>query len=118
MSADLYYNRRRFFETTPYGIQYYWDDGPSYAPSTTSASYASSSTTDSAVATSYALKVYAEKLSDRMYENNVEDIDKDYVAGMIYAILMKDDVDDVIKDRLLADRPGKEKLFKDEDFLI
>jgi hypothetical protein len=109
MSADLYYNKRRFFETTPYGIQYYWDDDPSYASSTTS---------DSAVATSYALKVYAEKLSDRMYENNVEDIDKDYVAGMIYAILMKDDVDDVIKDRLLADRPGKEKLFKDEDFLI
>jgi len=49
-----------------------------------------------------------------MYEDNLEDIDRDYIAGMIYAILMQDNVDEVTKNRLLDDRPGN--LFKDEDF--
>ena len=113
MSTDLYYSGRRIFETNPYGIQYYWDEA-SRTASTTSASYASSATSDSAVSIAHKLKSYADIFADRMYEDNLEDIDRDYIAGLIYAILMQDNVDEVTKNRLLDDRPGN--LFKDEDF--
>ena len=116
--VDLYYNGKKAFSTYQYGVNYYFDDGRSYASSTTSASYAASDTSDSAIATQYALQSYAEKLANRMYEDNLKDVDKDYVAGMIYAILMKEDIPKSTVERLMDDRPGNEKLFKDEDFLI
>jgi len=116
--VEFYYNGEKAFRTYEYGSDYYFDDGHSYASSTTSASYAASATSDSALATQYALQSYAEKLANRMYEDNLKDVDKDYVAGMIYAILMKEDIPKSTVERLMDDRPGNEKLFKDEDFLI
>lgn len=126
--VEFYYNGEKAFRTYEYGSDYYFDDGRSYASSTSSASYASSATSDSALATEYAMKAYAEKLADRMYEDNIEDINKDNIAHMIYAILMKDDVDEETLDKLVDNRPAshvgiicsKNKIdeFDDEDFLI
>ena len=78
-------------------------------------SYSASSTSDSAYGDDL-LRQYADVLAERMCNDNIESIDKDYIAGMIYAILMKDDVGDEIRERLLDDHPTN--TFKDEDFLI
>jgi len=61
-----------------------------------------SSTSDSAIAINYARMV-----ADRMQKDNIDEIDKNHIAGMIYAVLMKDDIP--IK---------KQQLFKDEEFEI
>lgn len=60
------------------------------------------STSDSTIAIDY-----ARMISDRMEKDNIDKIDKNYIAGMIYAVLMKDDIP--IK---------KQQLFKDEEFEI
>jgi hypothetical protein len=60
------------------------------------------STSDSTIAIDY-----ARMISDRMQKDNIDKIDKNYIAGMIYAVLMKDDIP--IK---------KQQLFKDEEFEI
>jgi len=65
-------------------------------------SLSASSTSDSAIAINYARMV-----ADRMQKDNLDEIDKNHIAGMIYAVLMKDDIP--IK---------KQQLFKDEEFEI
>ena len=91
-----------------YNYRYNWglDPEPSYSASSVSDS------SDSAIATQYALKVYAERLADRMADDNLDKIDKNTIAGLIYAVLMQD------ADQVTKDRPGNEKLFKDEEFEI
>jgi hypothetical protein len=70
---------------------------------------------DSAIARSY-----ANMFADRMQEDNLDEIDKNHVAGMIYAVLMQDDklpTQKAVMEYVDA-RPDKEQLFKDEEFEI
>lgn len=87
---------------------YEWDSEPSYSPSSTS---------DSAITTQQAIKQYTEIFAERMQEGNLDKIDKDHVAGMIYAILMKSELEQETLDRLVDARPGQ-SLFTDEEFEI
>lgn len=81
-------------------------------------SYASSSTSDSVIATEYNLKNYAKKVADRMYENNIEEIDKDFVAGMIYSILTKNAEQRTLA-QLVDDMPSNEEnLFTNKEFEV
>ena len=102
--VSLYYDGDKVIETNPRGYQIYWDEA-SLSASSTSYSSASSGISDSAIATEYAMKAYAERLADRMADDNLDSIDKNTIAGMIYAILMQDD-------------EKKIEEFKDEDFLL
>lgn len=106
--TDLYYNGNTVFETIEHGflINEYYDER-SYSASSFSQSYASSATSDSAVAIQYMMKTYAEKMADRMCEDNLASIDKNTMAGMIYAILMQED-----------EKKEKIEEFEDEDFLL
>ena len=83
---------------------YEWDSEPSYSPSSVS---------DSQIA-----QDYADLLADRLQKDNLDEIDKNHIAGMIYAILMQEDIPQKTRDRLVDERPDKEQLFKDEEFEI
>jgi hypothetical protein len=83
-----------------------------------SLSASSTSISASNLATQQAMKQYAEMFADRMQEGNLDEIDKDHISGMIYAILMKDELDQEIIERHLDARPDKEQLFTNEEFEI
>ena len=84
---------------------YGWDSEPSYSPSSIS---------DSQIA-----RDYAEMFADRLQKDNLDTIDTNTIAGMIYAILMQEEAptERAIK-TYVDERPDKEQLFKDEEFEI
>jgi len=107
--VSFYYNGEKAIETTKDGLNIYWAHETSSSPSNVS---------DNRAAVEQSLRVYADLMAERIEEGNLDEVDKNSIAGLIYAILMKEDYPEYVRDGLLKDKEERENEFKDEDFLL
>ena len=80
-------------------------------------SKSSSSLSDSHAAVQQSLKVYADLMADRIKEDNLQAIDKDNIAGLIYNILMRDKTYDELNE-IIEKENKREPVIKIEEELF